>query len=189
MRKQLLATLLLATSILPVQAADFVIDTEKAHAFIEFKISHLGYSFILGRFNKFTGNFSYDEKTPATSKVTVDIDPASIDTAHAERDKHLRGKDFFDVEKFKTAKFVSTSYTATTPGKAVLKGDLTMHGVTKNISIDVQSVGQGNDPWGGYRHGFTGTTTLTLSDFGINYNLGSAATTVDMTLIVEGIRK
>jgi polyisoprenoid-binding protein YceI len=189
MKKHILATLLLSAVMLPLQAADYVIDTEKAHAFIQFKISHLGYSFVLGRFNKFTGNFTYDEKSPAASSVTVNIDPASIDSAHAERDKHLRGKDFFDVEKYTTAKFVSTSYTESAPNKAVLKGDLTLHGVTKNITIDVQLVGHGNDPWGGYRRGFTGTTTLTLADFGINYNLGPAAKTVDMTLVVEGIRK
>jgi len=189
MKKIMLATLLLSATAMPVQAADYVIDTEKAHAFIQFKISHLGYSFILGRFNKFTGNFSYDEKNPAASKVNVNIDPASIDSAHAERDKHLRGKDFFDVEKFTTAKFVSTAYTESANGKAVLKGDLTLHGVTKNIAIDVQQVGSGADPWGGYRRGFTGTTTLTLSDFGINYNLGPAAKTVEMALVVEGIKK
>lgn len=189
MKKLLLATLLLATASVPVLADDYVIDTEKAHAFIEFKISHLGYSFVLGRFNKFTGEFSYDEKNPAASKVTVNIEPASIDTSHAERDKHLRSKDFFDVDKYTTAKFVSTAYTESANGKAVLKGDLTLHGVTRNIAIDVQAVGHGNDPWGGYRRGFTGTTTLTLSDFGINYNLGPASKTVDMTLVVEGIRK
>ena len=189
MKNIMLATLLLSATAMPVQAADYVIDTEKAHAFIQFKISHLGYSFILGRFNEFTGNFSYDEKNPAASKVNVNIDPASIDSTHAERDKHLRGKDFFDVEKFTTAKFVSTAYTESANGKAVLKGDLTLHGVTKNITIDVQQVGSGADPWGGYRRGFTGNTTLTLSDFGINYNLGPAAKTVDMTLVVEGIRK
>ena len=70
-----------------------------------------------------------------------------------------------------------------------MKGDLTLHGATKNISIDVQQVGAGADPWGGYRRGFTGTTTLTLSDFGINYNLGPAAKTVEMMLVVEGIKK
>ena len=189
MKNIILATLLLSATALPVHAEDYVIDTEKAHAFIEFKISHLGYSFVLGRFNKFTGDFSYDEKNPSASKVAVNIDPASIDSAHAERDKHLRGKDFFDVEKFTTAKFVSTSYTESANGKAVLKGDLTLHGVTRNIAINVQAVGHGNDPWGGYRRGFTGTTTLTLADFGINYNLGPASKTVDMTLVVEGIRK
>ncbi|MDQ1363827.1 MAG: hypothetical protein QG652_1689 [Pseudomonadota bacterium] len=189
MKKFILATLLLSASALPAHAADYVIDTKGAHAFIQFKISHLGYSFIIGRFNNFSGEFSYDEKNPGASKITVDINPASIDSAHAERDKHLRGKDFFDVEKYTTAKFVSTSYTESAGGKAVLKGDLTLHGVTRNISIDVQQIGAGADPWGGYRRGFTGTTTLTLSDFGMNYNLGPSSKTVDMTLVVEGIKK
>lgn len=190
MKKIALASLLLLSAIAaPVHAEDYVIDTEKAHAFIQFKISHLGYSWLLGRFNKFDGNFSYDEKNPSAAKITVNIDPASIDSNHAERDKHLRDKDFLDVDKYKTAKFVSTSFEEKGNGKALLKGDLTLRGVTKNISIDVEHIGHGTDPWGGYRRGFAGKTTLTLSDFNINYNLGPAAKQVEMFLSIEGIRK
>lgn len=173
----------------PVQAADYVIDTKGAHAFIQFKISHLGYSWLLGRFNDFGGTFSYDEKNPAASKVEVTIKTASIDSNHAERDKHLRGKDFLEVDKYPTARFVSTAYEPKGDGKAVLKGDLTLHGVTKPITIDVEHIGAGPDPWGGQRRGFAGTTTLTLKDFGINYDLGPAARQVDLFLSLEGIQK
>ncbi len=193
MNKIILATILSGLTILmtpiKVNAADYVIDTKGAHAFIQFKIKHLGYSWLIGRFNKFDGQFSYDEKNPNASKIEVNIDPASIDSNHAERDKHLRSKDFLDVDKFPTAKFVSTSYKATGKNKGVLKGKLTLHGVTKTISIDVDHIGQGKDPWGGYRAGFAGNTTLTLKDFGINYDLGPASRTVDMFLSIEGIRK
>ena len=191
MKNSLLTGLVLTLAFisLPARAADYVIDTEKAHAFIQFKIQHLGYSWLLGRFNSFDGEFSYDEKNPSAAKVTVNIDPASIDSNHAERDKHLRGKDFLDVDKYKTAKFVSTSFEEKGNGKALLKGDLTLRGVTKNVSIDVEHIGHGTDPWGGYRRGFAGKTTLTLSDFNINYNLGPASKQVEMFLSIEGIRK
>lgn len=182
----LLAAMFMAS---PATAADYDIDTKGAHAFIQFKISHLGYSWLYGRFNTFDGDFSYDEKDPAASRVMVNIDPASIDTNHAERDKHLRSKDFLDVDKYPEAKFVSTSFKELGNGKAELVGDLTLHGVTKPVTIAVTHVGHGKDPWGGYRRGFSGTTSFALKDFGIDYDLGPAAQKVELTLSVEGIRK
>ena len=119
----------------------------------------------------------------------MNIDPSSIDSNHAERDKHLRGEDFLNVKKYPQAGFVSTSFNETGNGKAVLKGDLTLHGVTKPIVIDVEHIGHGKDPWGGYRRGFAGKTTLTLKDFGINYDLGPASREVEMFLSIEGIRQ
>ena len=166
-----------------------MIDTEKAHAFIQFKIQHLGYSWLLGRFNSFDGEFSYDEKNPSAAKVMVNIDPASIDSNHAERDKHLRGKDFLHVDKFPKASFVSTLFEEKGNGKAVLKGDFTLHGVTRPISIDVEHIGHGKDPWGGYRRGFAGKTSFALKDYGIDYNLGPASEVVELFLSIEGIRK
>ena len=171
------------------KAADYVIDTEKAHAFIQFQIKHLGYSWLLGRFNTFSGDFSYDDKNPSSAKITLDIDPASIDSNHAERDKHLRGKDFLHVSKYPKSKFVSKSFSEKGNGKAVLVGDFTLHGVTKELTIDVEHIGHGKDPWGGYRRGFQGKTKFALKDFGINYNLGPASKEVELFLSVEGVRK
>lgn len=188
--KKLLASLLLLTAFAaPLHAENYVIDTKNAHAAIEFRIQHLGYSWMVGRFNDFDGTFSYDEKNPAASKVTVNIRPASVDTNFAERDKHLRSKDFLSVEKFPTAKFVSTSYEDKGNNKGVLKGNLTLHGITRPVTIDVTQIGAGPDPWGGFRRGFSGTTTLTLKDFGIDYDLGPASRTVDLFLSIEGIRQ
>ncbi|HEY0633818.1 MAG TPA: YceI family protein [Gammaproteobacteria bacterium] len=188
--KKLLASLLLLTAfVAPLHAENYVIDTKNAHAFIEFRIQHLGYSWLLGRFNDFDGSFSYDEKNPATSKVTVNIRPASVDTNHAERDKHLRSKDFLLVDKFPSAKFVSTSYEAKEGNKGILKGNLTLRGITKPVVIDVTQVGAGPDPWGGFRRGFSGTTTLTLKDFGIDFDLGPSARSVELFLSVEGVRQ
>jgi len=172
-----------------VQAADYVIDTKGAHAFIQFRIPHLGYSLLLGRFNDFSGKFSYDEENPDASSVEVRIKTASIDSNHAERDKHLRGEDFLDVDNYPLAEFVSTGYRENPDRTAVLSGNLTLHGVTRPVQIAVEPVGQGPDPWGGYRMGFTGTTRLKLADYGIDYDLGPASREVDLFFSIEGIRQ
>jgi len=172
-----------------VQAADYLIDTEKAHAFIQFRIKHLGYSWLLGRFNDFDGSFSYDEADPAASRVEVTIRTASIDSNHAERDKHLRGEDFLDVDKFPQATFVSTGYTENEDKSAVLTGNLTLRGVTRPVSIAVKPVGHGPDPWGGKRRGFEGAITLKLADYDIDFDLGPAAREVELFLSVEGIEQ
>ena len=172
-----------------LHAEEYVIDTKKAHAFIQFKISHLGYSWIYGRFNSFKGDFTYDEKNPKANKVEIIIDTASVDTNLAERDKHLRGDDFFDVEKFPTATFKSTSFKPKKDNKATLKGLFTLHGVTRPIEIEVREIGSGNDPWGGFRRGFEGSVSLTLVDYGIDFKLGPASKEVEIFLSIEGIRK
>lgn len=195
MKSTFLASSLLIGSILTsinsstAQAAEYKIDVEGAHAFIQFKIKHLGYSWLLGRFNHFDGNFSYDAKTPNQAKIALEIDMNSIDSNHAERDKHLKNDDFLDVEKFPKASFVSKGIKFSDDENAVVTGDFTLKGVTKTISFDVVKIGEGQDPWGGYRAGFSGTTTLKLADYNITYNLGPASTHVEMGLHIEGIRK
>lgn len=182
----------MATSIFAstgAQAADYVIDTKGAHASVQFKIKHLGYSWLTGRFNTFDGKFSYDPKTPEKSSINVNIDTASIDSNHAKRDKHLRSKDFLDVAKFPTSSFKSTKFVFKSETEATVTGDFTLHGVTKSITFPVTKIGEGKDPWGGYRVGFEGKTTLKLADYGITYNLGPASSTVDLNLYVEGVQQ
>jgi polyisoprenoid-binding protein YceI len=189
--KKLTAFALAAAMLLPTPllAEKYVIDTEGSHAFIQFRILHLGYSWLTGRFNTFNGEFEYDENNPDKASVKVEIDVASIDSNHAERDKHLRGEDFLDVKKFPKASFVSTAFKDNGDGTAVLKGNLTLHGVTKPVTIDVEHIGHGTDPWGVYRRGFEGTTRIALADYDINYNLGPKSREVELTLSVEGIRQ
>jgi polyisoprenoid-binding protein YceI len=165
------------------------IDTKGQHAFIEFRIKHLGFSWLYGRFNEFGGNFIVDRDDPANSSVTVEIATASVDTNHAERDKHLRDKDFLDVDAHPKAVFQSTKIIPEGDTIGVIEGTLTLNGVTRPIEVAVEEIGHGPDPWGGYRAGFHGTTTLTLADFGIDYDLGPASRTVEMTLSIEGIRQ
>jgi polyisoprenoid-binding protein YceI len=116
------------------------------------------------------------------------IDATSLDTNHAERDKHLRSADFLDVNDFGEIRFKSTRYTGTDI-EGIMEGNLTLHGVTKLIKIKVSKVGQGRDPWLSYRAGFHGTYTLTRSDFGMRYHLGRDSETMEIELSIEGIRQ
>lgn len=191
--KQLLATLLLTVAIaLPAQATEnYVIDTKGQHAFIQFKVKHLGYSWLIGHFNKFSGSFTYDEANPANNSVRVDIEVDSLFSNHAERDKHLRSPDFFDVARYPKASFVSSGYLDKGDGKGVLTGKLTLRGISKDIAIDVTQIGAGKDPWGGYRRGFEGRTTLHLSDYNMLKAgmLGPVAENVEMYFSIEGVRQ
>lgn len=170
-------------------AADYKLDIKGAHAFINFKIQHLGYSWLTGRFNDFDGQFSYDPSKPGDANIMVTIKTKSIDSNHAERDKHLRGKDFLNVSKFPEAKFSSKKIEDKGNNQLAVHGDFTLHGVTKSIVINAEKIGEGDDPWGGYRAGFSGTTRIALADYGITYNLGPASTHVDLELHVEGIKQ
>ncbi|MCU0954325.1 MAG: YceI family protein [Hyphomicrobium sp.] len=172
-----------------ISASEYEIDTKGAHASINFRIPHLGFSWLIGRFDRFGGTFSYDEKNPGASRISVEIETASINSNHAERDKHLRGADFLDVTNFPKATFISKSVTPTGDGKAKIEGDLTLRGVTKSVTIEAEVVGGGNDPWGGYRQGFSGRTKVALSDFGIMRELGPASKDVDLDLHIEGVRQ
>lgn len=180
---------LLMTIANPLHAAKYSIDTEGMHAFIHFSIPHLGYSNLIGRFNRFSGSFEYDADKPGDSKIEVIIETASIDSNHAERDKHLRDEEFLDVSNYPEAKFVSTSYEPESAETGTLTGNLTLRGVTKPVTIEVTKIGEGPDPWGGYRVGFTGTTRIALADFGITKFLGKKSTEVELILDIEGVRK
>jgi len=174
----------------PAQAAEnYVFDIKGQHAFIQFKIKHLGYSWLIGNFNTFNGSFTYDETNSANNSVSAEIDVASVDSNHAERDKHLRSADFFEVDKFPKATFTSTSYEDKGDGKGLLKGNFTLRGVSKEITFDVTQVGAGPDPWGGFRRGFFGTTTLHLSDYNMKKSMGPAAEDVTLIFSIEGVRK
>jgi len=183
-----LLTLGLGTS---ATAENYVIDHKGAHASINFKIQHLGYSWLLGRFNTFDGTFSYDEKNPSASKVQVTIDTTSVDSNHAERDKHLRSPDFLNVGAHPKSTFVSKSFKELGSGKAELVGTFTLNGVTRDITIDVNHIGAGADPWGGYRRGFEGFTTLKLADYNIAKAniLGAASQELELHLYLEGVRQ
>lgn len=167
-------------------AADYEIDP--AHSFVTFRIQHLGFSWLHGQFRDIGGHFSYDSADPGASRISVRIDPASLDTNHQERDRHLRSADFLDVERYPEISFESTRYSGS-EAEGILEGNLTLHGITRPIKVKVTRVGEGWDPWLGYRAGFHGSYTLTRSDFGMHYNLGRDSKTVQVELSIEGIRQ
>lgn len=175
----------------PVFAEDYVVDTEGMHAFVQFRVKHLGYSWLYGRFDDFSGKFTYDAKNPEKNSATVTIEVASVNTNHAERNKHIRGTDFLDVEKYPEAKFVSTHYEKTGESTGDLTGNLTLHGKTNPVTIAVTHIGGGKDPWGGYRNGFEGRATIEPADFGIPMaeKLGPVSAKVELILSVEGVRQ
>ena len=179
MKKIFLASALSLAVAGTVQADDhsgtYAFDTQGAHQFVTFKISHLGYSWLYGRFNDFDGEFTYDAENPENSSVSVTIDTSSVDSNHAERDKHLRSEDFLHV--------------GDEEGEADIIGDLTLRGVTREVTLDTEMLGHGQDPWGGYRMGFEAETELKLKDFGIPMDLGKASETVKIEISVEGIRQ
>ena len=182
----ILATLFLLAGLTQATAANYKIDTEGMHGYVEFKVSHMGFSIIGGRFNKFTGNFSWDKSNPAASTVEVTIDTTSVDTNHAQRDEHINSPDLLNTAKFPTATFKSTKYAGDASG-GKLSGDFTLNGVTKPITIDVKAIGEGTDFRQVYRAGFTGATTLNGADFG--YTSQMFPKTIELALSVEGIQQ
>jgi polyisoprenoid-binding protein YceI len=191
LKKSLLALSVIGVMSMPAIADDYVIDTKGAHASINFAVKHLGYSWLTGRFDNFSGEFSYDPAKPEASKIAVTIDTTSVNSNHAERDKHLRGPDFLEVEKFPKAMFVSKQVIVNKDDKNKfdLVGDFTLRGVTKTVTIPVTKIGEGKDPWGGYRAGFSGSAEITMKDYGVKMDLGPMSQTVKLQLEVEGIKK
>ena len=184
--------LLTAFSTTAVSAAEYDFDIEGAHAFVQFRVQHLGYSWLYGRFNKFDGEFSYDPEHPENSSVSAEIDMTSLDSNHAERDKHLRSDDYLNVKKYPSASFKSSAYKVTGEGTGILTGDLTFFGSTHSIDLEIEHIGGGDDPWGGYRHGFEGRALLRPAIFGLDLveALGmESAATIEIFLTVEGIEK
>lgn len=192
MKKTLLVTLL-STFILTsniTQAAEYVVDSKGAHASVNFKIQHLGYSWLTGRFDKLEGTFNYDPKNIDKSTIEMKVDVSSINSNHAERDKHLRSDDFLNTDKFNEATFKSMSVKGLENNQLSVTGLLTLHGVSKPIVILVEKIGEGKDPWGGERVGFSGKARLTLADFGIDSSkLGEASSFVELDIHLEGIKK
>jgi polyisoprenoid-binding protein YceI len=125
---------------------------------------------VKGRFGGVTGTVHTDESNPANARVEVEIDAATIDTREAQRDAHLKSADFFDAGTFPKITFKSTRVADVSGNSFTLVGDLTLHGVTREVPLDVTSEGRGTDPWGNERAGFTATGKLKRSDFGLTWN-------------------
>ena len=151
----------------PIAAGDYKIDP--AHSIIGFAVRHLEINWVEGRFKEFEGTVHYDDKDVTKSSVEFAAKVESIDTGVAPRDKHLRTADFFEVEKYPTLTFKSTSVERKGKDAFVLHGDLTIKGVTKPVQLPFNLAGAVKDPWGNTRFGVEAQTKINRRDFGVNY--------------------
>jgi polyisoprenoid-binding protein YceI len=144
---------------------------DPAHTHAQFKVRHMMVSNVKGDFDKVTGTVEYDDANPSASKITVIVDVASISTREPQRDSDLKSPAFFDVEKFPTITFVSTGVVKSGEDSFEVVGDLTIHGVTNAVDLDVEDVTpEMKDPFGFFRRGATAKATILRSDFGLKYN-------------------
>lgn len=150
------------------QTSNWNIDA--AHSTAQFTVRHLGISNVSGNFTKVSGSAVLNEKDITQSQVSATIDVSSVDTRVAARDKDLKSPNFFDVEKFPTMEFKSKRI-VNSGGRLQVIGDLTIHGTTREVTLDVDGpTPELNDPWGNVRRGFSATTAINRRDFGLVYN-------------------
>ena len=190
MKRSIFSFILTLFLTLPVlsQASDYQIDPD--HSSIQFKVRHLMVSNVKGDFNKAKGSVMIDDSNITNLKVELTIETASVDTGHAKRDEHLRNADFFDAAKYPTVTFVSKKVMQAGQGKLKVTGDLTLHGVTQEITMDVEGPTQEiKDPWGKFRRGATATGKINRKDFGLTWNraleTGGVVVGEDVDIYVE----
>lgn len=147
----------------------FQIDTSHSH--IQFSARHMMISRVRGEFEQFTGTIALNEEQPAASSVEIEIDATSINTRDEQRDAHLKSADFLDVEKYPHIVFKSTRVEVTDDTHGKIHGDLTMHGVTKPVTLNVEYNGQSKSPWGTTNYGFSGHTKINRKDWGLHWNV------------------
>jgi polyisoprenoid-binding protein YceI len=165
---------------------------DPSHSTVEFVVRHLMISKVRGRFAKFDGQIELAPDSDLPQSVSATIDVASIDTREEQRDTHLRSADFFEAETYPTIAFEST-HVEGTPGEFSLYGNLTIHGVTKEVVLTGSFEGRGADPWGGQRVAYEAHTTINRKDFGLTWNAALetggvvVSDEVRLELAVEGV--
>jgi polyisoprenoid-binding protein YceI len=193
-------TALAATLSLPAAAAASTWQLDPNHSSAQFAVRHLGLSTVRGAFTKVNGTIQFDDKDITKSSVDVTIDAASLDTRVDGRDKDLRSDHFFEVEKYPTLTFKSTKVEQVEVGKLKVTGDLTIHGVTKQVVLDVEGpTAAVKDPWGNQRAAASATTKINRQDFGVKWNAkmdnggwvvgDDVAITIDVEMVQKGAPK
>ncbi len=184
----LIAVLAVVAAPLAAEPLEWKIDT--AHSYVGFKVRHLMVSWVRGQFTAVSGEVTFDKDDLSTLKMDIQIDPASVDTGNASRDKDLRGDEFFDVEKHPEMRFVSTKAEVQPDGQVRLTGDLTMRGVTKPVTLAVEGLEQVVDQGErGFKTGATASGKLSRSEWGLNWNVileaGGVTVSDEVTLEIE----
>ncbi|MBI5178571.1 MAG: polyisoprenoid-binding protein [Nitrospinae bacterium] len=194
MKKAIFISFALALAVFfqPVFAAQYAVD--KAHSNVGFSVKHMVISNVKGNFGDFAGTFSFDEKSKALTAANAVIKVASVNTNEPKRDDHLRSPDFFDAQKFPEMSFVMKK-AAATGDKLRVTGDLTIRGVTKEVTLEGEFLGAVKDPWGNQRAGFTASGTINRNDFGVSFNkvleTGGlvVGNEVKLSLEIEGVQQ
>jgi polyisoprenoid-binding protein YceI len=182
------ALLALAAISAPAQTTTWQIDP--AHANAQFLVRHLGISNVQGEFTKVSGTVQLDEKNFEKSSVTATIDVGSVDTRNSSRDKDLLSENFFNVAKYPTMTFQSKKVERVGEGKYKVTGDLMLHGVTREVTLDVDGPSASiKDPWGNTRRGLSATTKINRNDFGITADAGMVGNEITITLDIEMVKK
>jgi polyisoprenoid-binding protein YceI len=160
-----------------------------SHAFAIFKVSHLGIAPAYGQFLKISGGVAFDAANPTASTLSITIDTKSVFSGNKKRDDHLKGPDLFDVKQFPKATFVSKSWKAAGENTFEVTGDLTIKGRTQSVTAKVIKSGEGKDPWGNDRIGFTTELSIDRMAFGVDYMPEGLGKTVNLTISLEAIKK
>jgi polyisoprenoid-binding protein YceI len=169
------------------QAGTWQIDPN--HSSAQFSVKHLGVSTVRGAFTKVTGTAKYDPADPSKDSLDTSIETSSVDTRVTMRDNDLRSANFFDVEKYPTITFKSKQTKASGAGMLQITGDLTIHGVTKEVVLDVQGPSAPiKDPWGNQRIGASASTKINRRDFGVNGGAGAVGDEITITIDAELIQ-
>ena len=195
MKRMITAIATVAALSLPVLASAATYNIDPDHSNLGFKVRHLMVSNVRGSFERHSGVVDLNDKDITKSKVSVTIDTASVNTNVAKRDEHLRSADFFDVAKYPTMTFTSKKVAKAGKGKLKVTGDLTLHGITKEVVLNVEGPAkESKDPWGNLRSGVVASTKINRKDFGLVYNAAletggvAVGEVVDISLEIEMIK-
>jgi len=172
----------------PAKAADtYAVDP--VHSFIVFKIGHLNIGYVIGMFTDFSGTILADKGNPEKSSVEMTVKVSSVNTHVEKRDEDLRSDNFFDAVKFPEISFKSTKVKKVDEKTLEVTGSMSLHGVTKEITVTVNFLGEGKDPWGGYPMAFTTDFDILRSDYGMDKEIPAAGDKVHISLVTEALKQ
>jgi polyisoprenoid-binding protein YceI len=184
--RQLVAALVVLSSSALFAADNYKIDA--VHSFVIFRIKHLDVSYTYGRFNEPTGTIAFDAADPTKSSINLEIKTENVDTHNERRDAHLKRPDFFDAKQFPLITFKSTEVKAAGENKFDVTGDLSLHGVTKSITVTLEKTGEAQTQMG-YRIGFESTVDLKRSDYGMTGMIPAAGDDVKLRISLEAVKQ
>jgi len=190
MKKLFTVAALIALASLPCLAQTTTWQVDPAHTAAQFAIKHLGISTVRGQFTKSSGQIQLDERDITKSQVEVTVDTTTLDTRNEGRDKDVKGPDYLDVAKYPAMTFKSKRIVAAGEGKLQMTGDLTLHGVAREVTFDVDGPSPAiTDPWKNLRRGASATTKINRKDFGVNGGGSFVGDDISITIDIEFTRK